>query len=71
VTLEEMVRRSPTNWTEPEWGFPKGRANANESEIETAIREFIEETGIKRENFRILKNLQYIDEVFRSENNQI
>lgn len=28
-----------------------------ENEMETAIREFIEETGIKRDEFRILKNM--------------
>lgn len=32
--------------TENEWGFPKGRRNFNETEIECAQREFCEETGI-------------------------
>ena len=29
------------------WGFPKGHAKEGESSKETALREFIEETGIK------------------------
>jgi 8-oxo-dGTP pyrophosphatase MutT (NUDIX family) len=31
---------------EPEWGFPKGRRNINESDFSCAIREFREETGV-------------------------
>lgn len=30
----------------PEWGFPKGRRNVDESDLGCAIREFREETGI-------------------------
>jgi 8-oxo-dGTP pyrophosphatase MutT (NUDIX family) len=29
------------------WGFPKGHADPGESALETACREFVEETGIK------------------------
>jgi len=29
------------------WGFPKGHAEGEESEVETARRELLEETGIK------------------------
>lgn len=31
-------------WTEPEWGFPKGRRNQNEDDETCALREFLEET---------------------------
>ena len=34
-------------WDEPEWGLPKGRRNNYETNLECAIREFTEETGIK------------------------
>ena len=30
------------------WGFPKGHAKEDETEIESAIRETVEETGIKK-----------------------
>lgn len=32
-------------WTEPEWGFPKGRRNLFETDYACAVREFCEETG--------------------------
>ena len=44
-------------WSEPEWGFPKGRRNYQEKDYETAIREFKEETGY---NPKYLKNIQNI-----------
>ncbi len=39
------------------WEFPKGRQHNNESEIETAIREFHEETGIDSTQYKILWNI--------------
>jgi 8-oxo-dGTP pyrophosphatase MutT (NUDIX family) len=43
--LAEYIRDCTTSWTEPEWGFPKGRRSHHESEFRTAVREFREETG--------------------------
>ena len=40
----------PTNKIEPDWEFPKGRRIIGESNIQCAIRECIEETGIQPEN---------------------
>ncbi|MFH1785071.1 MAG: bis(5'-nucleosyl)-tetraphosphatase [Candidatus Micrarchaeota archaeon] len=34
------------NYEEGHWGFPKGHVEKNEDEIETALRETMEETGI-------------------------
>ncbi len=36
------------------WEMPKGMVNKNESEINAAIREFYEETGIKKHKYKIL-----------------
>lgn len=36
------------------WELPKGRRDANETEIECACREFCEETAIPREDYRVL-----------------
>lgn len=33
------------------WGFPKGHVEAGESEIETAKREILEETGLEVDSF--------------------
>jgi 8-oxo-dGTP pyrophosphatase MutT (NUDIX family) len=44
--LVQYVDRASTNWTEPEWGFPKGRRAVRETELVCALREFSEETGL-------------------------
>ena len=36
----------PIVYESPEWGFPKGRRNMHESDLDCAKREFEEETGI-------------------------
>jgi 8-oxo-dGTP pyrophosphatase MutT (NUDIX family) len=41
------------------WGFPKGHIENGESEIETARREILEETGIK--NIEFIKNFRRKD----------
>ena len=47
---------SKTNqYNQPEWGFPKGRKNIDEDDIDTAKREFYEETNISSEYYTILK----------------
>jgi 8-oxo-dGTP pyrophosphatase MutT (NUDIX family) len=44
-------------YDEPEWGFPKGRRNNRETDIDCALREFSEETNILRESFVICRNI--------------
>jgi 8-oxo-dGTP pyrophosphatase MutT (NUDIX family) len=55
-------------WDEPEWGFPKGRRNPHETDITCAIREFQEETGLKRNDFTIIQNVNPISETFFGSN---
>ena len=50
-------------YTEPEWGFPKGRRVRGESDLDCAIREFTEETNIPREAYTVVKNL-LLEETF-------
>ena len=38
------------------WDFPKGHVEDNESELETAVRELQEETGI--DDFKLIKNFR-------------
>ena len=45
-----------------EWGFPKGRRDKNEKNLDCAIREFKEETGIESDNYVILNRLNTIEE---------
>jgi 8-oxo-dGTP pyrophosphatase MutT (NUDIX family) len=51
-------------WSYAEWGFPKGRRNLKEENRECAIREFMEETDFKNDDFMILDNIQPIEETF-------
>lgn len=49
-------------WHTPEWGFPKGRRNFHERDLECAKREFSEETGLNNEDYVILKNITPLEE---------
>ena len=63
-----LMRNNISEYTEPEWGFPKGRRMRGESDLACAIREFDEETNIPREAFVVLKNL-ILTETFTGLNN--
>jgi len=68
-TLASLVN-NPENpvWLEPEWGFPKGRREAGETDLECAIREFTEETGLVPEKF--VENLIPFEEIFMGSNHK-
>ena len=63
-----IIRNNMSRWLEPEWGFPKGRRMRGESDLDCAIREFMEETNISRETYTVCKNLSFT-EVFTGTNN--
>jgi ADP-ribose pyrophosphatase YjhB (NUDIX family) len=68
-SLETMIDECTQSWDEPEWGFPKGRRNYNESDIDCALREFYEETGLKNKNISfIVSNLAPFEEIFMGSN---
>jgi 8-oxo-dGTP pyrophosphatase MutT (NUDIX family) len=58
-----LVRDNLSEYTEPEWGFPKGRRTRGESDLDCALREFGEETNVPRNAFIILKNI-VLEETF-------
>jgi 8-oxo-dGTP pyrophosphatase MutT (NUDIX family) len=62
--LDELIENCPTDWDEPEWEFPKGRINCNEKHLDCSIREFVEETGIKKELLNVIENLLPFEETF-------
>jgi 8-oxo-dGTP pyrophosphatase MutT (NUDIX family) len=66
--LIDSIRAEPSKWAEPEWGFPKGRRNPYEMDVACAIREFQEETGLKRGEFTLLHNILPISETFLGSN---
>lgn len=67
-SLEEVFASLGPGWETPEWGFPKGRRDPNESERACALREMWEETGLSREKVRILENCEPITETFFGSN---
>ena len=66
--LEQLIQNSNTSWTEPEWGFPKGRRNYNENDLTSALREFGEETGISKHKIHVIKNFIPFEEIFTGSN---
>jgi 8-oxo-dGTP pyrophosphatase MutT (NUDIX family) len=70
INLENIVKKSNTNWDETEWEFPKGRKNFQEKDIDCAVREFEEETGISKNNLNIIDNLLPFEEIFIGSNHK-
>lgn len=54
-------------YEEAEWGFPKGRRNINEKNIECAKREFQEETGLEEREYQII-NISPLEEIYLGSN---
>lgn len=67
-SLEKMIQNSNTSWTEPEWGFPKGRRNYQENDLCSALREFSEETGFPKNKISMIKNIVPFEEIFTGSN---
>jgi 8-oxo-dGTP pyrophosphatase MutT (NUDIX family) len=68
INLDILFNDSENKYIEPEWGFPKGRRNLKEKNIECAKREFEEETNVNESLYHIL-NLSPIEEIFLASNN--
>jgi ADP-ribose pyrophosphatase YjhB (NUDIX family) len=68
--LSSLMDESDTyeTWTEPEWGFPKGRRNAQEKDYACALREFAEETGYSISVLKNIRNIVPFDEIFIGSN---
>lgn len=60
-----------TQWELPEWGFPKGRRNYNESNYSCAMRETEEETGYNVSDMYPVTTLSPFTETFRGSNYKI
>jgi len=56
-------------YDQPEWGFPKGKRNLYEKNINCAIREFMEETGVCTSDFQIMDRIYTLNELFKGTNN--
>jgi len=67
-SLESLIKGTNEIFDTPEWGFPKGRKNVNESEHACALRETWEETNIKESQIITIDNMEPITEIFTGSN---
>lgn len=67
INLKYINDQTDYIYTEPEWGFPKGRRNIREEDLECAIRECHEETGISKDKYLITNKI--FSETFLGTNN--
>ena len=69
VNFKTVIDNSKIKWLSPEWGFPKGRRNIKENDLDCAVREFEEETGYKSHQYEIHFEIEPIEELFSGTNN--
>ncbi len=67
-TLADFVRECTVHWDTPEWGFPKGRRDGSESDLDCALREMKEETGLQYDQVQVIYNLEPLSETFQGSN---
>jgi len=67
-TLSDLLRQQPPVYTTPEWGFPKGRRDPYETDIQCAFRELSEETSIKEDELLKMLNVAPLVEQFYGSN---
>jgi 8-oxo-dGTP pyrophosphatase MutT (NUDIX family) len=70
LTIKNIIEMSQTSWNETEWEFPKGRRNPKEKDLDCALREFEEETGINANDITIIENMLPFEEIFIGSNHQ-
>jgi 8-oxo-dGTP pyrophosphatase MutT (NUDIX family) len=70
ITLEKLIEYSETKWKETEWEFPKGRRNYQEKDLDCALREFEEETGLLKKDIKIVENILPFEEIFLGSNHK-
>lgn len=66
--MKNILLSTQNNVLEPIWGFPKGKKNTFENEIDCAIREFKEESKMNI-NWKNLVNISPSIEIFKGSNN--
>jgi len=70
INLNSLIDESTTQWKETEWEFPKGRRNHLEKDLDCALREFEEETGILKHKVNIVENILPFEELFIGSNHK-
>ena len=66
-TLSDLLRQEPSVYKTPEWGFPKGRRDPYETDIDCAFRELYEETGISTDElWKVVNVAPFIEQFYGS-----
>lgn len=68
VSFKMLFETIPVQWSTPEWGFPKGRRNAGETDLVCAMREFQEETGLSQREVHVFPGVEPFKETFMGNN---
>lgn len=68
MSWESLFNEYPATRIEPEWEFPKGRRNSNESDQQCAIREAMEETTLNKSDYQLYRHVKPFQEKFTGEN---
>jgi ADP-ribose pyrophosphatase YjhB (NUDIX family) len=63
----DLLNENNIVFSEPEWCFPKGRRNLNETNLDCSIREFKEESNLY--SIHLLTKIQCIEEIYKGTNN--
>ena len=64
IHLKGLLQAYQSPFKDPEWGFPKGRRRLREEDVDCAVREFVEETGLPHEEIKILHHIPPFEEIF-------
>jgi 8-oxo-dGTP pyrophosphatase MutT (NUDIX family) len=62
--MKYIIKNTKTKYSEPEWGFPKGRRRIREDDVSCALREFTEETGFPANDVELIMSNETFEEVF-------
>ena len=68
LPLKFYTQNIEPKYQQEEWGFPKGRRQFHENNIQCAIREFEEESELKSDNYTVLNKLIPVKEIFKGTN---
>lgn len=68
VDIDYFIKNTRSCFNETEWGFPKGRRNVNENDINCAFREFKEETGFSVRCLQVFTDMKPLEEIFSGTN---
>jgi len=68
INMYQLLNQVDTKYSEPEWGFPKGRRRLKEKDTDCALREFCEETGFQKYDIEMCNNMDAYEEIFYGTN---